>query len=54
MHITIEIGRLEFEDMIYRLGVKEKVKFKQVMIDTTRKQLGLRKQDSVDVRIIEV
>ena len=54
MHIRIEIGQLEFENMMDKLGVKNTVKFQQVLIDTTRKQLGLRKQDSVEIVIIRI
>ena len=52
MNIKIEIGKLEFENMQDQLGIKDTAKFRQSIIDTTRNALGLRKHDSVEIKII--
>ena len=54
MNIKIEIGKLEFENMQDQLGIKDTAKFRQSLIETTRRELGLRKHDSVELVIIEV
>lgn len=53
MHIAIEIDTDEFGEMQDKLGIKRELLFKQSIIKTVKKSLGLTNKDSVDLRIIE-
>ena len=54
MNIKIEVGRHEFKSMMDKLKVKDESRFKQFLIDTTRKRLELRTHDSVEIVVMEV